>query len=80
MRVEKTVCDRKSCKTGLDARPFKIFKERKADNAGDMENDYYAFDLCPKCTGDILNWVLAHEGSTIAEELIRSFQIEVRVE
>lgn len=81
MRVEKTICDRRSCKTGKEARHFLIFKDRKADGAGGRENIYYAFDLCPKCQGDILKWLFEHNsGSLMGENMLNSFQIEYRVE
>lgn len=80
MRVERTECDRETCKTGSTAKHFHIFKERKADAAGGMENWDYVFDLCPKCTADLLQRVLKDVMPEEGEKLLVDYGIDFRVE
>lgn len=58
MQVTKSICDVDDC--GHDAvrgqavNGFHIFKDRRVDGAGSMENWFYTFDLCPKHVEEFL--------------------------
>jgi hypothetical protein len=58
MLVTKTICDVEGCGHeavhGKATNGFHIYKDRRADGAGSMENWYYTFDLCPKHIEDFL--------------------------
>ncbi len=84
MRVEKTICDRKGCGKD-DAVTFHLFKERRADGAGSMEDWDYQFDLCSNCSRVLLTAILETFGKFThnlekAEVLtyVNKFQITTR--
>lgn len=66
MKITRTLCDRTSCKNE-NAEPFYLFKERKADGAGGMEDWNFMFDLCPHCTKVLLAAVLNHYSQFITD-------------
>lgn len=83
MRVENTNCDRCGCS---GAQGFSLFKERRADAAGGMENMYHSFDLCFSCSRTFTNSILHHlttkKGvkSSDVVELLRKLKVEYRTE
>ena len=66
MKITRTLCDRNGCKNE-NAEPFYLFKERKADGAGGMEDWSFVFDLCPHCTNVLLTAVLNHYSQYITD-------------
>jgi len=79
MREERTLCD--LCgKPG--ARMFSIFKERKPDGAGSMENWNYTFDLCFVCSGKLLDEFFSCKGirESLLSMLKNGLDIKWRVE
>ena len=86
MKVINTVCDAEGCKAH-DAERISMFKERKADGAGGMENWYYTFDLCARHTllflRDLLEKITKHSNGISEEhvlEVARFYKIKYRVE
>lgn len=77
MKIEQVVCDR--CKKS-NAKTFRVFKDRKADGAGSMENWYYTFDLCSGCCGELLETAIETLENNTALEIIKKLQITTRVE
>jgi len=64
-------CDVKGC-DNLQADPYSIFKDRRADGAGSMENIYYVFDLCPACTRKKLAYLLTNLPSEQAGAFLKN--------
>ena len=54
MDLTLRVCDKKDCKANQGTRRFSIFVERKADQAGGMEDWEAVFDLCPFHAANVL--------------------------
>lgn len=59
MRVEHIVCDREFCKNE-HALKSSLFKERKNDGAGSMEDWYYQFELCAPCQQVLIDQIFEH--------------------
>lgn len=59
MRVEHILCDREYCKNE-HALKSSLFKERKADGAGGMEDWYYQFELCAPCQQTLIDHIFEH--------------------
>lgn len=80
-RMEKTyrICDREGC--GKDnATSLTLFKERKADGAGGMEDWFYIFDLCPTCAVSILDAIFSTlRRDTLTEEKAVKFLKDRRI-
>ena len=55
------VCDKLDCKTENYVERFSIFLERKADQAGGMEDWYAQFDLCHHHAIELLNELLSDQ-------------------
>lgn len=54
MIIEKTYCD--FCKKDKEnIKRIYVFKGRKCDAAGQMEDDDYPKDLCPNCMAKIIS-------------------------
>jgi len=77
MKLETTHCDK--CKKA-GAKPFSIFKDRKADGAGSMENWYYQFDLCAECCAIVLQQFFEKQQLFYdAHSMVKQFGVEMRV-
>ena len=82
MKIEKIQCDVNGCEND-GAQKFQIFKERKADGAGSMEDWFYVFDLCSGCQTEILHFLFEVERcakTPVETALFTKFEIRVRVE
>lgn len=79
MRLTRVACDVAGCKRE-DATEFTYFKDRTADGAGSMENNYYVWDMCPghliEFTKDLLD---THEKQSVFEWLSH-FNIKLRTQ
>lgn len=79
MDIKKVVCDVQGCKDE-NAISFSLFKERKADGAGGMENWYLVFDLCPKHIITMLKSVLEDYDHAAGLKLLNDHVIQSRTE
>lgn len=78
MKIQRVGCDVEGCKAE-NAQSFSIYKERKADGAGGMENWYYVFDLCPQHIVEVLKDLLEDlVDAEYAQKLFKSFKIKTR--
>lgn len=76
MRETRLLCD----KCGKpQCRSYSIFKERRADGAGSMENWNYGFDLCFDCSGKLLDEFLSCDAIRASlQSMIKSLDIKWR--
>ena len=79
MDIKKVLCDVQGCKAE-DAIRFSIFKERRANGAGSMENWNWVFDLCPKHIIFFLKGILEHMPPDAASTLLNEHVIVARTE
>ena len=81
MELTRKVCDVKDCKNSYaDANRFSVFKDRKADGAGGMENWYWKFDLCVTHQIQLLQDFLDGTQKDTPAKILESHNIEARVE
>lgn len=79
MKLERTACDIPGCKRE-DAIELTYFKDRTADGAGGMENNYYVWDMCPKHLLDFTKALLdTHEKQSV-HEWLSYYNIKLRTQ
>jgi hypothetical protein len=74
MEVRETQCDRQGCEA-KNASHFFIFSHRAADSAGQMENFYFAFDLCHLCMKDMLDRLFVRLTPESGKEFLKTNKI-----
>ena len=79
MKTQITVCDKCSKPS---TKSFFIFKERKADAAGGMEDWNYTFDLCADCCALVLEEIFSAplQAEACVSMLSSGLKIKMRVE
>lgn len=76
MRENRVLCDR--CKAP-EAKSLDIFKDRKADGAGGMENWNYNFDLCGRCALVLLEMLIEITDNAVALKIVTEAGVKTRV-
>lgn len=70
------VCDK--CRSEA-IHEFALFKDRHADAAGGMENDYFRFHLCQRCMANVLEQLFKDFSTQDAADLIKAQDIKAEV-
>lgn len=84
MNITHTVCDREGCKK-TNALKNRLFKNRISDGAGDRDDWFYCFDLCPECQQALIYHIFEHTRRKAftdedAKKFLDNLHINLRVE